>query len=164
MNQVNVVKVNRKYEVYDKLNEICSPIFGQLYHIDLLYITTYIFRICKIKDMLTRNDKRSKYALLAHLEQLKKNILPIISQKEMQTALLDSVYKERCLCRGQKPFPGAFTKSNKNKNHDTKDEQNNEEKTSNDKEKSQEDEQIVESRPEKENQNKESKTGKQENS
>ena len=117
-NQRNLPKNIKKYEVYDKLNEICSPIFGQLYHIDLLYITTYIFRICKIKDMLTRNDKRSKYSLLAHLEQLKKQILPVISQKDAQTALLDSVYKERCLCRGQKPFPGGSIIQIKNKNQE----------------------------------------------
>ena len=107
MDKKQISPPQKKYEVYEKLNEICSPMFGQLYHVDLLYITTYLFRICKIKDMLTRNDKRSKYSLFSHLDQHKVIIIPIILKKEAQDALLDSVYKERCLCRGQKPFPGG---------------------------------------------------------
>ena len=123
MEKKNGLKMVRKYYVYDKLNEICSPVFGQLYHIDLLYITSYIFRICKINDMLTRNDKRSKYSLLTHLDQHKNKIIPVLSKIEAQTALMDSVYKERCFWRGQKPFPGADIKPIRLENPETQNEE-----------------------------------------
>lgn len=105
--KTEAIPPNRKYSVFEKINEICSPVFGRIYHIDLLYVTTYLFRICKINDLLTRNDKRSKFSLFAHLEQHKKQILSKLNDPEIQERLLDSILKERCICRGQKPCPGT---------------------------------------------------------
>ena len=106
-NKSDTPQPNKKYYVFEKINEICSPTFGRIYHIDLLYVTTYLFRICKINDLLTRNDKRSKFSLFAHLEQHKNQILSKLNDVEIQKKLLDSILKERCVCRGQKPCPGT---------------------------------------------------------
>ena len=107
INKTTAIPSNRRYSVFERINEICSPTFGRIYHIDLLYVTTYLFRICKINDLLTRNDKRSKFSLLSHLEQHRKQILSKLNDPVIQERLLDSILKERCICRGQKPCPGT---------------------------------------------------------
>ncbi|EAY05281.1 hypothetical protein TVAG_020270 [Trichomonas vaginalis G3] len=95
----------QRFYVTERIQEICRDTLGTLYNVDLAYVTQYIFRICKITDMISREDKRNKIALQSHLEKYRKEIIPNLNDPEFQQAIINAIIKARIFSRGAHPNP-----------------------------------------------------------
>lgn len=85
----------KRFYVTERIQEICSESLGQLYNIDLVAAASYIFRVCKIEEMLTRDDKRNKTNLQIHLEKFRKQIIPVLNDLEVQQSIINAIVKAR---------------------------------------------------------------------